>query len=232
MAGSTLPRIVPVGAYPERADPRPGRLEAYAGRAAAPVVRRLAGGIARQPAFVGSVAEHGAGLAALDDASLRAAVDEVRERLPREGFERDVVARAFALVRETATRTLGQRHFDVQLIGGLALLRGIVAEMDTGEGKTLTATLAAATAALAGVPVHVITVNDYLAARDADTMRPLYEALGLRVGTIVGGLDPDTRRRPGRRPPLPRRPRPSRRAARRRCLDQSAGAYVRSFSSR
>jgi preprotein translocase subunit SecA len=112
----------------------------------------------------------------------------------REGFERDVVARSFAIVRETATRTLGQRHYDVQLIGGLILLRGMVAEMDTGEGKTLTATLAAATAALAGIPVHVITVNDYLAARDADTLRPLYEALGLRVGTIVGGLDPDTRR--------------------------------------
>src|SRR5918994_2340985 len=143
----TLPRIVPVGAYPERTDPRPGWFEVFATRVAAPVARRLAGRIERQAAFVGSVAEHGAGLAALDDAGLRAAVEEIRERLRREGFERDPVARSFALVREMATRTLGQRHFDVQLIGGLALLRGIVAEMDTGEGKTLTATLAAATAA-------------------------------------------------------------------------------------
>lgn len=86
------------------------------------------------------------------------------------------------------------RHFDVQLIGGYVLLKGMVAEMETGEGKTLTATLAACTAALAGIPVHVITVNDYLASRDGDWMRPLYEAFGLRVGIITHGLSPDERR--------------------------------------
>jgi preprotein translocase subunit SecA len=105
------------------------------------------------------------------------------------------VARCFALVREVAGRTLGQRHFDVQLTGGRVLLDGMVAEMETGEGKTLTATLAASAAALAGIPVHVVTVNDYLAQRDSEWMGPVYAALGLTVGTIVHGLDPGARRR-------------------------------------
>jgi preprotein translocase subunit SecA len=86
------------------------------------------------------------------------------------------------------------RHFDVQLMGGLVLLQGMIAEMETGEGKTLTATLPACTAALAGVPVHIITVNDYLASRDATMMGPVYEALGLTVGAVVHGMDPRARR--------------------------------------
>ena len=99
------------------------------------------------------------------------------QRLRREGFTDELVGRTFALVREVAERRLGVRHFDVQLPGGLVLLKGMVAEMETGEGKTLTATLAASTAALAGIPVHIVTVNDYLAARDAEWMGPLYRAL-------------------------------------------------------
>jgi preprotein translocase subunit SecA len=98
------------------------------------------------------------------------------------------------LVREVAGRTLGERHFDVQLVGGRILLEGMVAEMQTGEGKTLTATLAACTAALAGVPVHVITVNDYLARRDAEWMSPVYSALGVTVGVVVHGMDHAARR--------------------------------------
>ncbi len=116
------------------------------------------------------------------------------QSLRRSGFTEDLTARAFALVREVATRTIGMRHFDVQLIGGLALLKGMVAEMETGEGKTLTATLAASTAALAGIPVHIVTVNDYLASRDAEWMGPIYSSLGLTVGTIVHGLTPEARR--------------------------------------
>lgn len=96
-------------------------------------------------------------------------------------------------MREAADRSVGQRHFDVQLVGGWILIQGLVAEMETGEGKTLTATLAAATAALAGVPVHIITVNDYLAARDAAWMAPIYRILGLSVGIIVHGMDPSAR---------------------------------------
>jgi preprotein translocase subunit SecA len=97
-------------------------------------------------------------------------------------------------VREASVRAIGLRHFDVQLIGGWAMLRGMVAEMDTGEGKTLTATLAAATAALAGRAVHVITVNDYLAERDAAWMGPIYALLGLTVGCVRQGQPPAERR--------------------------------------
>ncbi|MGA7986636.1 MAG: preprotein translocase subunit SecA, partial [Burkholderiales bacterium] len=100
----------------------------------------------------------------------------------------------FALVREAARRNVGQRHFDVQLIGGWAMLNGMLAEMETGEGKTLTATLTAATAALAGRAVHVVTVNDYLAERDAETIGPVFRALGLSVGCVKQGMDPASRR--------------------------------------
>jgi preprotein translocase subunit SecA len=121
-------------------------------------------------------------------------LDEVRLRLRREGFTEALAGAAFAQVRAAAQRTLGQRHHDVQLVGAWAMLNGMLAEMETGEGKTLTATLAAATAALAGRAVHVITVNDYLAERDAATLRPLYEALGISLGCVKHGQDPATRR--------------------------------------
>jgi preprotein translocase subunit SecA len=117
------------------------------------------------------------------------AARELRRRLRREGLTDDAVAHAFALVRETAGQTLGMRHFDAQMRGGWIMLNGMIAEMNTGEGKTLTATLPACTMALAGVPVHVITVNDYLVARDAEIMGPLYRALGISVGTVIEGQD-------------------------------------------
>jgi preprotein translocase subunit SecA len=101
---------------------------------------------------------------------------------------------AFATVREAAKRTLGQRHFDVQLIGGIVLHRGLISEMKTGEGKTLVATLAVYLNALSGKGVHVVTVNDYLATRDAEWMRQVYEFLGLSVGCIVHGLDDHERK--------------------------------------
>ena len=102
---------------------------------------------------------------------------------------------AFATVREAARRVLGQRHFDVQLIGGMVLHEGAIAEMRTGEGKTLVATLACYLNALAGKGVHVVTVNDYLARRDAEWMGSIYNFLGLSTGIIVHGLDDDERRR-------------------------------------
>ncbi len=108
-------------------------------------------------------------------------------------FDRKTVARTFAIIREMSGRVLGQRHYNVQILGAYAMLNGMLAQMATGEGKTLTATLAAAAAALAGLPVHVITVNDYLASRDADHLRPLYERLGLTVGTVVAGLSVEER---------------------------------------
>src|SRR3954452_7429937 len=96
----------------------------------------------------------------------------------------DLLPEVFAIVRETGKRTMGMRHFDVQLIGGMVLHDGQIAEMRTGEGKTLTGTLAVVLNAAAGKGVHVVTVNDYLARRDADWMRPIYEGLGLTVGVL------------------------------------------------
>jgi preprotein translocase subunit SecA len=120
---------------------------------------------------------------------------ELRRRLGAEGLVEDLVVRAFALVREAASRTLGMRPHDEQVVGGFVLLRGMLAEMETGEGKTLTATLPASVAALAGIPVHVVTSNDYLAARDAEIMGPVYRALGLTVASVTASVvDPRARR--------------------------------------
>jgi preprotein translocase subunit SecA len=120
---------------------------------------------------------------------------ETALRLRRDpGFPDALTGRAFALIRELSGRILGKRHFDVQLVGGFAMIKGMFAQMATGEGKTLTATLVAGTAGLAGVPIHVVTVNDYLARRDAELMRPLYAALGLSVGIVVSGQSTEERR--------------------------------------
>ncbi len=127
------------------------------------------------------------------DAELDMFRQQLQAQLKRLGLLDSLVAQTFALVREQARRTLGKRHYDVQLVGGWYLVRGILAEMETGEGKTLTATLAASTAALAGIPVHVITVNDYLAQRDAKAMGPLYRALGLSVGVVTAETEPAER---------------------------------------
>ena len=132
-------------------------------------------------------------LTGLSEAELRARVAECRARLVGEAKLDDELPEVFALVREAARRTLGMRHFDVQLLGGIVLHEGGIAEMRTGEGKTLMATLPACLHALAGESVHVVTVNDYLARRDADWMRPVYEMLGLDVGVIVQGLSGEQR---------------------------------------
>ena len=148
----------------------------------------------RARALVARVAALAAEVASLDDAQLRAEARALRAVLRREGFAPATVARAFALVREAAARVIGQRHYDTQVLAGWALLQGSLVEMATGEGKTFAATLPAVTAALAGLPVHVITVNDYLAARDVAVMGPLYEFFGLEVKAVVHGLTPGERR--------------------------------------
>ncbi len=133
-------------------------------------------------------------LAALDDDGLRARTQQFRDRLAQDESLDDLLVEAFATVREAAKRTLGQRHFDVQLIGGIVLHRGMIAEMKTGEGKTLVATLPVYLNALTGEGVHVVTVNDYLATRDSEWMGQIYRFLGLSVGCIVHGLDDSQRR--------------------------------------
>ena len=133
-------------------------------------------------------------ISALSDDELRGQTDLFRQRLAAGTKLDDLLPEAFATVREAARRTLGQRHYDVQLIGGIALHRGEIAEMKTGEGKTLVATLATYLNALPAKGVHVVTVNDYLAKRDADWMGQIYRFLGLTVGVIVPNLTDEERR--------------------------------------
>lgn len=131
---------------------------------------------------------------ALSDDALKAKTLEFRERLKKGETLDDLLPEAFATVRETAKRVMGQRHYDVQLIGGIVLHKGMIAEMKTGEGKTLVATLAAYLNALEGKGVHVVTVNDYLAKRDAEWMGQIYRFLGLTVDYIVHGKNDNERR--------------------------------------
>ncbi|MBU6444878.1 MAG: preprotein translocase subunit SecA [Alphaproteobacteria bacterium] len=135
-----------------------------------------------------------AGIAAKSDEELKAQTALFRERLTNGEELDDLLPEAFATVREAAKRTLGQRHFDVQLVGGMVLHQGKIAEMKTGEGKTLVATLPVYLNALAGKGVHVVTVNDYLASRDAGWMGQIYRFLGMSVGCIVHGLTDEERK--------------------------------------
>ena len=134
-------------------------------------------------------------LESLDDAALRDRTDWLRQRLADGESQDDVLVDAFATVREAAKRTLGQRHYDVQLLGGMVLHQGKISEMKTGEGKTLVATAAVYLNALEGKGVHVVTVNDYLAKRDSEWMGQVYKLLGLSVGCIVHGLNDEERRK-------------------------------------
>lgn len=182
------------GVYPQREEIRPGLLEKTVAAASGKVHQYALGRNPRYQKFVRSVDDCAHGLDRLSDTDLTARAKELRRSLYAQGLLDGLVAQSFAIVREFATRRLGMRHYDVQLYGAWVMLQGMVAEMDTGEGKTLTATLAAATAALAGIPVHVVTVNDFLASRDAQWMSPIYRAVGLTVGTITEGLDLEQRR--------------------------------------
>ncbi len=132
---------------------------------------------------------------ALDDAGLQAKTAEYKARYEKGESLDDLLPEAFATIREAARRILGERHYDVQLLGGIVLHQGKIAEMKTGEGKTLTSTLAVYLNAISGKGVHVVTVNDYLAARDAEWMGQVYTYLGLTVGKIVHGMDDDERRK-------------------------------------
>jgi preprotein translocase subunit SecA len=184
--------------YAERSEEEPGwhdRLaEFLVARTVKPAKKRLSNPKRAFGRIVEHAARHEATMRIATDADLPERARSLRSRLRRDGFAPSLVGESFALVREAASRTLGQRHYDPQLLGGWALLQGRLVEMETGEGKTMAATLPASTVALAGYPVHVITVNDYLASRDAGEMAPLYRFLGLSVGTVVQGMTPAERR--------------------------------------
>jgi len=144
--------------------------------------------------LISRAAEFEAGFEALDDSQLRAKTDEFRQRLADGSDLEQLLPEAFAVVREASKRSLGLRHFDVQLVGGIVLHHGGIAEMRTGEGKTLASTLPAYLNALTEKGVHIVTVNEYLAQRDAKWMTPIYEALGMSVGVIKSGLTPAEKR--------------------------------------
>ena len=190
---ASIARSAPSGMYPERDEPRENAFDRLVAAARFLTGRRQSSR-KRLRSIVHAVRSFEQEADALNLEEIAARLSILRPRLRREGFTRVLTAQTFALIRAAAQKTLGMRHFDVQLIGGWALLNGMVAEMATGEGKSLTATLAAATAALGGRAVHVITVNDYLASRDAEEMLPLYSALGLTVGCVVHGVEPEQRR--------------------------------------
>ena len=127
----------------------------------------------------------------LSDAELKDKTREFKERLSKGETLDDILPEAYAVVREAAVRTLGMKHYRVQLIGGIILHQGRIAEMKTGEGKTLVSTLPAYLNALTGEGVHIVTVNDYLAQRDAHWMGQVHEFLGLTVGVVLNGMDND-----------------------------------------
>jgi preprotein translocase subunit SecA len=187
-AALTVPGLL-TGGYPERDSAGQGRGEARTGlRAPAPVERH------RQRRFVTLVERNCERLAALTGPAWLAAVREVRTQLAAGGFADEAAAQAFALAREATRRTLGKSQFHTQIIAARIMLSGRLAEMATGEGKTLAAVLTAATAALAGIPVHVLTANDYLVGRDAELLTPVFGLLGLSVGAVTRPLDQAQRR--------------------------------------
>ncbi len=186
---------VKLGHYPQRPASEDNRFE----RVLAGMVRTV-----RPPAaarrgcwrtFLRLVNSHAENLTGAGKNRLADEIESARRRLYNEGLTQSAIAHSFAIVREVADRELGMRHYDVQLLGGWIMMEGMLAEMRTGEGKTLTATLSACTAALTGIPVHVVSVNDYLVTRDAEEMGPVYQALGLTVGTITEEMSPDDRRK-------------------------------------
>jgi preprotein translocase subunit SecA len=163
------------GFYPERRLPRESRLEGVLRNICGVMARKLWPRNSRLLAFAEQVNNLNDHFLNLDDDQLRAESLHLRQQsMGAKGLTAALAVKAMALVREAAHRSLGMRPFDVQVMGAWVLLRGMVAEMETGEGKTLTAALAAGVAALAGIPVHIITVNDYLAHRDALCMGHLY----------------------------------------------------------
>lgn len=188
MSSSILRPGISLGLYPEKSrDLKTSKISAHK-----PWTPQLSRAKLRNVARdVGSAGER---LVNLDSNTLRQELQDIRYELVTHGLEDDLIISAFALVREFSSRTLNMKHHDVQVMGGWAMIHGAIAEMETGEGKTLTATLAAATAALAKIPVHVITVNDYLAQRDAASMHVLYRALGLSVGCVTQTTPENERR--------------------------------------
>ena len=182
---------VSLGGYPQRPETTLDDLETVIRNWGGRLRSRLGQKPSRPGVIARKVGRHEDALTNCSDEEFDSALEECRWQLHRQGLQKQAIIKSFAIIREAAGRSLGKRHYDVQLYGGWLMINGMLAEMQTGEGKTLTATLPACTAALAGIPVHVITANDYLAKRDCEILKPLYRRLGLTVSWVIDGMTHD-----------------------------------------
>ena len=182
-----------LGMYPQQQETWPGKLESNARLGAAKLKYLLESRKYKLKYIVSKVNGFEQEIKKLSDQAMIDHIKQLRRQLQRHGLQEHLVAEAFATVREVSHRTLGKRHFDVQLLGGWVMMNGMIAEMETGQGKTLTATLPAITAALAGIPVHVVTANDYLAERDEEILQPLYQQMGVSSASVIDGLETEPR---------------------------------------
>jgi preprotein translocase subunit SecA len=186
---------VSLGRYPQKKETRNTDFEKSIARWGANIKFLLNRPKFTQSYIVSRANDYEQDLKQLSEPDLTSRIAHIREKLQRSGLQEALIIQAFAIIREVAGRTLGKRHFDTQLLGGWVMIHGMIAQMQTGEGKTLATTLPACTAALAGIPVHVITANDYLAARDVELLQPLYQRLGLVAGSVIDGMETDQRRK-------------------------------------
>lgn len=177
------------GSYPEKPAPDLTDFEQAAHKFFVRILGRFTSKSFNQEKVIRRIEQHESTIRHCTEEVLSVAILKIREKLITESLSGESIAEAFAIIREVSARTLGKRHYDVQLFGAWLMIHGNLAEMSTGEGKTLTTSLAASTAALAGIPVHVITANDYLAGRDAELMQPLYRRLGLTGTAVIEGMD-------------------------------------------
>jgi len=181
--------------YPQQMDTWPSFLEASARRLLDNVKYQFRKRRYTLRYITKRVTRHEQGLNKLSDHALKERVQQLKSKLLQNGLQDKLVFQAFAIIREVAHRRLGLRHYDVQLLGGWIMLNGMVAEMETGQGKTLAATLPACTAAMAGIPVHIVTANDYLAERDESVLNPLYLWLGLSSAAVIDRTEIDDRQK-------------------------------------
>jgi preprotein translocase subunit SecA len=182
---------VSLGTYPQRPETATDDLETAVRDWGRKLCKRLGQKHYKPGTIARKVNRHDEALQNCSERELDALIDEFRWRLQHKGLQDKAIIECFAIIREASGRTLGKRHYNVQLYGGWLMINGMLTEMQTGEGKTLTTTLPACTAALSGIPVHVITANDYLARRDCETLEPLYRRLGLTASWVIDGMTPE-----------------------------------------
>jgi preprotein translocase subunit SecA len=183
-----------LGRYPQQKDSDLGALAAWARQCINNVKFLWQKQKIKSTFIINKINQHEQRLTGFSDQELQTYIQQLKTDLHRQALTDGLVVETFAIIREIADRTLGKRHYDVQILGGWAMMNGMIAEMATGEGKTLTATLPACTAAMAGIPVHVITSNDYLAKRDQELLQPLYQQLGLTSAYVIDGMEIEERK--------------------------------------